>query len=407
MSSASATDPVIPYAMENSSGRYSAALVSSLDPGTESLPPARVPRLPAEFLSSLFVRGPTRSGHLGDDELSGKQPPYPGRYPQRRLRARELCEEGQPLRDGRRVVVHDVVNARLALLHRSERRSRRVGDLDKRPDPGPVADHRHLTLAHHTQQNIRGARPVEAAVAQHESFGNPRRNILLDMLDRRLRAESRPDRLPVERIFLGLQRAAGRLIRPWASVALGNKSARARLLGGGQQVVGAAGAEVVGDGEQFVRITETPHARQRGHLVQDHLRRRGSHCRDHRLAIEPVEHDRFRARRAQLRDLARRSRGSSDVMTSGDQPRNEVPPEGTSRAGDEDSHDHSFPLVLSLLDKTPGDAVTLTRIRRAKRRPPHRAAAGADSRDPAMTAEPRWRPGRAQRKGGAPTLHSE
>src|SRR5271166_6256105 len=35
--------------MENSRGRYLAAPFSSADPGTESLPPARLPRLPAEL----------------------------------------------------------------------------------------------------------------------------------------------------------------------------------------------------------------------------------------------------------------------------------------------------------------------------------------------------------------------
>lgn len=50
--------------------------VSSADPGTESLPlsTARVPRLPAELLPGLLVRGPVCAGHLRHDELSGEQP---------------------------------------------------------------------------------------------------------------------------------------------------------------------------------------------------------------------------------------------------------------------------------------------------------------------------------------------
>src|ERR1044071_5415746 len=71
--------------MENSSGRYPAASASAADPGTESLPPARVARLPAEFLPGLLVRVTARGGHLGHDELAGEQPSQPGGYPQRRL----------------------------------------------------------------------------------------------------------------------------------------------------------------------------------------------------------------------------------------------------------------------------------------------------------------------------------
>src|SRR5216684_2313525 len=93
--------------MENSSGRKAAmllssgfalprlappGLVSSGDPVTESLPPARVPRLPAEVLARLLVRRAARGGHLGHDELPGEQPPEPGGHAQRRLRA---CDPGQ------------------------------------------------------------------------------------------------------------------------------------------------------------------------------------------------------------------------------------------------------------------------------------------------------------------------
>src|SRR6516165_11418194 len=102
--------------MENSSGRYPAAPVSSTDPGTESLPPARVPGLPAELLPCLVVRGPARAGHEGHGEISGEQPPEPGGHAQGWLRAQDRGQIRQPLRDRRRVAVHDVVDARRALL---------------------------------------------------------------------------------------------------------------------------------------------------------------------------------------------------------------------------------------------------------------------------------------------------
>ena len=153
---------------------------------------------------------------------------------------------------------------------------------------------------------------------------------------------SRPDGPPVERIFLGLQRTAGTLVRPGARVALRDDPAGARPRRGRQQVVGAPGPELVRGGELLVGIAEVPHARQRGHLVHDHLRRGGPHRRDHRLAIQPVENHRLGARRAQLRNLAGRPGGGGDLVTRRDQPRNKVPSQCPGRSRDENSHDLSF-----------------------------------------------------------------
>ncbi len=68
----------------------------------------------------------------------------------------------------------------------------------------------------------------------------------------------------------------------------------------------------------------------------------GPHRRDHRLAIQPVNDHRLRARLAQLRDLAGRPRGGGDLVTRRDQPWNEVPSQCPGRARDEDSHDLSW-----------------------------------------------------------------
>ena len=45
-------------------------------------------------------------------------------------------------------------------------------------------------------------------------------------------------------------------------------------------------------------------------------------------------------------------------MTCRDQPRNEVPPQCPGRSRDENSHDLSFRVVLSLKDKAPPEPVT-------------------------------------------------
>jgi hypothetical protein len=109
-----------------------------------------------------------------------------------------------------------------------------------------------------------------------------------------------------------------------------------------------AGPQFVGGGEPLVDLAQAPQVRQRGHLVHDHLRPSGPHRRDHRLAIQPVDDHRLRARLAQLRDLAGRSGGGDDLMTRRDQPRNEVPSQCPGRSRDEDSHHRSFRMVPSV-----------------------------------------------------------
>jgi hypothetical protein len=50
--------------------------------------------------------------------------------------------------------------------------------------------------------------------------------------------------------------------------ALGDEAADARLLRGGQQRVGAVGAQPVGLGEAAVEVFEVVQARERGRLVE-------------------------------------------------------------------------------------------------------------------------------------------
>ena len=61
----------------------------------------------------------------------------------------------------------------------------------------------------------------------------------------------------------------------------------ARSRRGRQQVVGAPGPQLVRGDELLVRIAEAPPARQRGHLVHDHLRP-GEVCEDAISAIRQI-----------------------------------------------------------------------------------------------------------------------
>src|SRR5262249_11877876 len=81
---------------------------------------------------------------------------------------------------------------------------------------------------------------------------------------------------------------------------------------------------------------------------------------DHRLAIQPVDDHRRRARRAQLPGLAGRPGSRGDLGTGRDQLRNEVLSQCPGRSRDENSHDLSFRLVLSREDNAAPGAVTLS-----------------------------------------------
>ena len=119
----------------------------------------------------------------------------------RRRRAEALGEVRQPLRDRRRLVVDDVVDARLAALDRERRRRGRVVGVEERPDPGAVADERQLPRADELRVLVRHRRAgaVQAAVAEDEP------------LDRR-----RGDDPPLE--------VADRLDRPRAAARAGSRS---------------------------------------------------------------------------------------------------------------------------------------------------------------------------------------
>src|SRR5581483_2027666 len=65
-----------------------------------------------------------------------------------------------------------------------------------------------------------------------------------------------------------------------------------------------------------------------------------------------------RAGFAQLGDLANRPRGGGDLVARRYQPGNQVPSQRSGRARDEDSHELSFRIVLSLEDKAAPAVVT-------------------------------------------------
>ena len=318
-----------------------------LGPDREAVPPARVPGGPAELPLGLGVGGAAGLGHQRDDEVAGQQLAQPGGGAHGRLHAEAFRQVGQPLPDRGRVVVDDVVDAGRAAGDGRGGRGRGVGDLGEGPDARAPADDGHPPLPHDLEHGVRGARAVEHAVTQHQPLGRGAGHGLLDVPDRRHGLLGRRERVGVQRIGFGLDLAAGPGVVP-ADEALRDEPAGACLPGGFQQVVGALGAQFVGDRELLVEVAEAAHAGQRGHLVHDDVRLRGLDRVEYALTVQAVDDGGGRAGVLQLAGLGRRARGAGDLVAGRDQTGDQVLADRSGRPRDEDSHDCFLPLLSFL-----------------------------------------------------------
>jgi hypothetical protein len=140
-------------------------------------------------------------------------------------------------------------------------------------------------------------------------------------------------RLRVERVGLGLDRAAGARGRP-AGEGLGDQP---RAGGGGDQVLGAFGAQPVGGSERLVDVLHVDPG-QRGHLVDDHVGSRGLDGRLDGSGVEAVHDLRVRAERADLAGLGFAAGGAGDDVAVLDQYGDERTAGGARGACDEDVH---------------------------------------------------------------------
>src|SRR3954452_8461952 len=120
------------------------ALAESL---REALTPARIAWLPAELALGLGVGGTPHVGHHDRRHLTRQEPTEPARHPPRRLGAQRARQLGDPVPRPGGLVVHHVVDPRLAALDRNRGRHRSVVDVDVRPDATTVPDDREPTLA--------------------------------------------------------------------------------------------------------------------------------------------------------------------------------------------------------------------------------------------------------------------
>src|SRR5215469_14876398 len=97
----------------------------------KSLPPRRMFRLPSEIALCLSVRTSARFGHHRDDVLARGDPGQPFRDVPGRPCAEHRGEYRQPVADGRRLVVDDIVNAGCPALDGDCGRRCRVVDMQE------------------------------------------------------------------------------------------------------------------------------------------------------------------------------------------------------------------------------------------------------------------------------------
>ncbi len=168
-----------------------------------------------------------------------------------------------------------------------------------------VADERHLALTHRGRllavRPERGVRAVEPAVPQHQALGPGRRGDgVLDVLDRGDGLLHAGRRRRSERVVLGLHHRARAVVA--GEEALRHEPLDAHRLRGGQQVVGALGAQPVGLREGAVEVPQV-HRADRRQLVHDDVRLGGRHGGRHLLGVQRVRHHRRRTQLAQHRLL--------------------------------------------------------------------------------------------------------
>ena len=184
----------------------------------------------------------------------------------------------------------------------------------------------------------RGARAVEAAVAQGEAFDAlGRRHRLLDVADRVERAAHGRDGVRVQGVGFGLHPGSVAGVGP-AGVALGDEAPGARRPGGLEQVVGAFGAKPVRHREALVGVAQARQAGQRGELVDDRVRLGLDDRAHHRVVVERVEDDRLGTGLAERAGLLGRAGRADHGVAALEQDGDEPPAQGAGGARKEHLH---------------------------------------------------------------------
>ena len=183
-----------------------------------------------------------------------------------------------------------------------------------------------------------GEGTVEGAVAEDDSgeFGLAEDGVLEgpEGVEREFELSRRGG---VEVVFFGLETDAFGSVGP-AGEALGDEFLDACVDGGGSEVAGAFGAELVGEEEVAVEVAEVDAGGDGGELVDDDLR----FCFVEGFAdgrgVECVEEDGCGSERADAVGVGGVAEGSVDLVLFGEEKRDEGLSDGSGCACEEDLH---------------------------------------------------------------------
>jgi hypothetical protein len=212
-----------------------------------------------------------------------------------------------------------------------------VVDVDPRPEAGAGTDDGELALAQHLDHGIRGARSVEAAVAQRDALKRRRQHRVLQMANRRQRLRLLGRRVRIEQIVLGLHGPTLADVRP-VGVALRDDALYARRDGRGDEVVGPLRAQLVRGGEHPVEVLEVHRDRQRGHLMHDRIGLGAGDRLSDGDGIEPVDDDGLGAEPTEQLELLGTPRGRRHAVAAGRELGHEPAADRSGCSCDEDAH---------------------------------------------------------------------
>jgi hypothetical protein len=128
---------------------------------------------------------------------------------------------------------------------------------------------------------------------------------------------------------------------------LRHKAARSHRAAGGQQVVGALGAQTVGQREEAVGVPQVRRSRQRRGLMHDHLGLGLGHRPGDRVWVERVGHHRPGSQRPQRRPLGRRPGHPHYLVAACDELRDKLCAKRSRGAGDEHLHGISLHVCVN------------------------------------------------------------
>ena len=155
----------------------------------------------------------------------------------------------------------------------------------------------------------------------------------------------------VERVLLALHRPAGAHVRPRAN-ALRHKPPHPHCLSGRQQVIRPLGPQAVGQREIAIEMTWVKTARDRGQLMDDHVRPRPVHGLRDLIRIQRIGNHRRRPKLIEQSPVGLLAGHPNDLVPRGHQPRHQLLANRSRRASHKHLHGHFLSTKRTTTRKT-------------------------------------------------------